>query len=185
MNSVPDEIQTVMNEADCLYDESQIEAAIDVMAKNISKDLSGKNPIVFTVMNGGLVLTGKLVTKLGFPLEISYLHATRYRNQLSGTELDWKAFPAQSLKGRNILIVDDIYDEGHTLAAIIEHCVEENVASIKVAVLLDKIHDRKAKSDYHPDYVGIDCEDRYVFGFGMDYKGYWRNAPGIYAVKGL
>ena len=88
------------------------------------------------------------------------------------------------MKGRNILIVDDIYDEGHTLAAIIKHCVEEDVASLKVAVLLDKIHDRKAKADYHPDYVGLDCEDRYVFGVGMDYKGYWRNAPGIYAVKG-
>ncbi len=185
MNTVPDEIQTVMDEADCLYNEAQIEAAIDVMAKDISRDLEGTNPIVFTVMNGGLVLTGKLVTKLGFPLEISYLHATRYRNSTTGRELDWKAFPAQPLKGRNILIVDDIYDEGHTLAAIIDHCVKEDVGSVKVAVLLDKIHNRKATADYHPDYVGLDCEDRYVFGFGMDYKGYWRNASGIYAVKGL
>ena len=185
MSSIPGDIQKVMDEADCLFHEQQVETAIDTIASQITEDLQEKNPIVFSVMNGGLVLTGKLVTKLGFPLEISYLHATRYRNETRGAELDWKAFPAQPLKGRAILIVDDIYDEGATLGAIVDHCKEEEVGEIHIAVLVDKQHDRKARPDIKPDYVGLQCEDRFVFGFGMDYKGYWRNAPGIYAVKGL
>ncbi len=174
-----------MNEADELFSEAQVEQAISEMATKIEADLADKNPIVFSVMNGGLVLTGKLVTKLGFPLEVSYLHATRYRDKTSGADLEWRAYPAQSLKGRTILVVDDIYDEGATLGAIVDHCREEGVAEIHIAVLVNKEHDRKARPDIVPDYTGLVCEDRYVFGFGMDYKGYWRNAPGIYAVKGL
>lgn len=185
MIAIPSEIQQVRNEADCLFTETQVEQAIDTMAVAISKDLADKNPIVFSVMNGGLVLTGKLVTKLGFPLEISYLHATRYRDKTRGTDLEWRTYPQQSLKDRAILVVDDIYDEGSTLGAIVDHCKAEGVGQIHIAVLVDKQHDRKARPDIVPDYIGLQCEDRYVFGYGMDFKGYWRNAPGIYAVKGL
>lgn len=185
MAQIPSDIQQVMDEADELFSEQQVDVAIAEMANNIENEIADKNPIVFSVMNGGLVLTGKLVTKLGFPLEVSYLHATRYRDKTVGTDLEWRAYPAQSLKGRTILVVDDIYDEGSTLGAIVDHCREEGVAEIHIAVLVNKLHDRKARPDIVPDYVGLECEDRYVFGFGMDYKGYWRNAPGIYAVKGL
>lgn len=185
MISIPSDIRQVRNEADCLYTEAEVERAIDTMAVAISRDLADKNPIVFSVMNGGLVLTGKLVTKLGFPLEISYLHATRYRDKTRGADLEWRTYPQQSLKDRAILIVDDIYDEGSTLGAIADHCHAEGVCQMHIAVLVDKQHDRKARPDIVPDYIGLQCEDRYVFGYGMDYKGYWRNAPGIYAVKGL
>ncbi|PTY37487.1 hypoxanthine-guanine phosphoribosyltransferase [Saccharospirillum sp. MSK14-1] len=185
MTAIPAEIREVREQADCLFTETQVEHAIDTMATDISRDLEQTNPIVFSVMNGGLVLTGKLVTKLGFPLEISYLHATRYRDKTSGADLEWRMLPQQSLEGRTILVVDDIYDEGATLGAIVDHCREAGVAEIKIAVLVDKQHNRKARPDIVPDYVGLQCEDRYVFGYGMDYKGYWRNAPGIYAVKGL
>ncbi|GGX75832.1 hypoxanthine-guanine phosphoribosyltransferase [Saccharospirillum salsuginis] len=185
MTAIPSEIQQVRNEADCLFTEAQVEQAIDNMATDISRDLAHRNPIVFSVMNGGLVLTGKLVTKLGFPLEISYLHATRYRDKTQGADLEWRTYPQQPLKGRTVLIVDDIYDEGSTLGAIVDHCREEGVEDMHIAVLVDKQHDRKARPDIIPDYIGLQCEDRYVFGYGMDYKGYWRNAPGIFAVKGL
>lgn len=185
MTAIPSDIQQVRSEADCLFSEAQVEQAIDTMAAAISKDLANTNPIVFSVMNGGLVLTGTLVTKLGFPLEISYLHATRYRDKTRGADLEWRMLPQQSLQGRAILIVDDIYDEGTTLGAIVDHCRTAGAGQIQIAVLVDKQHDRKARPDIVPDYVGLQCEDRYVFGYGMDYKGYWRNAPGIYAVKGL
>lgn len=185
MTAIPENIRQVYAEADCLYTESEVEKAIDNMARQISFDLEDANPIVFSVMNGGLVLTGQLATKLGFPLEISYLHATRYRGETRGSTLDWISFPVPEIKDRTILIVDDIYDEGATLGAIVDFCKEKQAADIKVAVLLDKHHDRKARPDIVPDYIGLTCQDRYVFGYGMDYKGYWRNAPGIYAVKGL
>ena len=178
-------IRQVMQEADCLYHEAEVEAAIERMAVVINSELAERNPVVFCVMNGGLIFSGKLLPKLNFPLELSYLHATRYRNETSGGELFWKAKPEISFIDRDVLIIDDILDEGHTLGAIIDFCRHAGAKNVRIAVLVDKTHDRKARPDLKADYVGMSCVDRYVFGYGMDYKGYWRNAPGIYAVKGL
>lgn len=176
-------IKQVMSEADCLYNQQQIEAAMDVMAEEINAALRDSNPIVYSVMNGGLIIAGQLLTRLDFPMEVSYLHATRYRNKLSGGELFWKARAEHSLVGRTVLIVDDILDEGHTLAAIVEYCRDAGAAQVMTAVLLDKRHDRKAYAGMRADFTGLDVEDRYLFGYGLDYKGYWRNAAGIYALK--
>lgn len=177
-------IRQVMEEADCLFDEATVETAISQMAAKINAELAERNPVVFCVMNGGLIISGKLVSQLNFPLELSYLHATRYRNETTGGELFWKAKPEISFIDREVLIIDDILDEGHTLAAIIEFCKHAGASAVHTAVLVDKQHDRKARPDLKADYVGLECEDRYIFGYGMDYKGYWRNAAGIFALKG-
>ncbi|TGG90633.1 hypoxanthine-guanine phosphoribosyltransferase [Natronospirillum operosum] len=179
------EINQVMQEADLLYTPDQLNVAMDQMAEGINRDLAEANPVVYSVMNGALVLTGHLVTRLKFPLEISYLHATRYRNKTVGSDLDWRAFPAQDVTDRSVLIVDDIYDEGGTLAAIVDHCYEAGARDVKIAVLVNKDHERKVRPEMEVHYEGLKCIDRYIFGFGMDYKGYWRNADGIYAVKGM
>ncbi|RMH85474.1 hypoxanthine-guanine phosphoribosyltransferase [Pseudomonas sp. AOB-7] len=178
-------IRQVMAEADCLFTEAEVEAAIDRVAAQINADLAERNPVVFCVMNGGLIFSGKLLPKLAFPLEASYLHATRYRNETSGGELFWKAKPEVSFIDRDVLIIDDILDEGHTLGAIIDFCRHAGARAVHTAVLIDKEHQRKARPDLKANYVGLHCIDRYIFGYGMDYKGYWRNAAGIYAVKGL
>src|SRR5690606_10223479 len=107
-------IRQVMAEADCLYTDAQVEAAICQVAAAINGELAERNPVVFCVMNGGLIFAGKLLPKLDFPLELSYLHATRYRNETSGGELFWKAKPEISFIDRDVLIIDDILDEGHT-----------------------------------------------------------------------
>ena len=179
-----DHVRQVMEEADCLYTQQQVEAAMDDMAVAITQTLKDSNPIVYSVMNGGLIIAGQLLTRLHFPMEVGYLHATRYRNKLSGSELFWKARAEHSLVGRTVLIIDDILDEGHTLDAIMEYCRDAGAAQVLTAVLLDKTHDRKAYPDMRADFTGLDVVDRYVFGYGLDYKGYWRNAPGIYALKG-
>lgn len=178
-------IQQIMAEADTLFTADEVEVAIDCVAQQINQQLSGSNPLVFCVMNGGLIFSGKLLPKLTFPLEQSYLHASRYRNETSGGELFWKAKPEESIQGREVLIIDDILDEGYTLAAIVDYCQQAGASAVHTAVLLDKQHDRKASPDLKADFVGLYCADRYVFGYGMDYKGYWRNAAGIYAVKGM
>lgn len=178
-------IRQIMAEADCLYTEAQLEAAIDQVAAKINQDLADANPVVFCVMNGGLIFAGKLASKLNFPLELSYLHASRYRNETTGGELFWKAKPEISFIDREILIIDDILDEGNTLAAIIDFCKHAGASKVHTAVLIDKLHDRKARPGFKANYVGLECEDRFIFGYGMDYKGYWRNAAGIFAVKGL
>ena len=173
-----------MAEADCLADNHAVEAALDALAERITAKLGDSDPLVFTVMNGGLVLAGRLLPKLNFPLEVAYLHASRYGHALNGNLLDWRVRPTQDLRGRTVLILDDILDEGYTLKAILEHLKTEGAAEVYSAVLVHKIHDRKAYPGMRADFTGLDIADRFLFGCGMDYKGYWRNAPGIYALKG-
>ena len=155
------------------------------MAAEITARLADANPLVYAVMNGGLILAGRILPRLPFPLEVAYLHATRYGHAIQGTLLDWRVRPTQDLRGRTVLVLDDILDEGHTLEAIIAHLKEEGAAEVLSAVLVHKLHERKAKPGMRADFTGLDIPDRFLFGCGMDYKGYWRNAPGIYAVKGL
>jgi hypoxanthine phosphoribosyltransferase len=180
-----DHIKAVYDEADLLFSPAEINQAMDNMAKAITENHKNTDPVVFTVMNGGLVIGGQLLTRLEFPLEAGYLHATRYRNTTSGHELEWKVAPMIDFTDRPVIIIDDILDEGHTLVEIVEYCKKHGASSVETAVLVNKLHDRKARPDLKADYTGLEVIDRYIFGFGMDYHGYWRNAPGIYAVKGM
>ena len=174
-------IKQVRAEADCLASIKQAENALDSMAAAITARQKNNNPLIVCVMNGGLVVTGCLLSRLDFPLEQDYMHATRYRGETQGGELNWLVEPQYSLKDRHVLIVDDILDEGYTLAAIVKHCKNSGAADVETAVLVEKMHNRK--QGIKADYVGLEIEDRYLFGYGMDYKGYLRNAPGIFAIK--
>ena len=177
----PEDIEAVSKRASCLHPESEVEAAIDVMADNIEKVLSGLNPILLCIMNGGLILTGRLATRLQFPLQLDYLHATRYRDKTRGADLEWERYPKIPLRDRVVLVIDDILDEGDTLAAVMNFCREQGASKVLSAVLVDKQHERKA-SQLKADFTGLDVADFYLYGYGMDYKGYLRNAPGIFAV---
>lgn len=179
------QLQQVLAEADCLADEATVERAIARVAGEISHDLAAQLPVVLCVVKGGIVFAGKLLTALHFPLDFDYVHATRYNNTTEGSGLQWKVPPSIALTGRHVLVVDDILDVGATLDAIVAACREQGAASVRTAVLVDKRHPRKARAGMRADYTGLDIADRYLFGYGMDYQGYWRNAPGIYAVKGL
>lgn len=178
------EINQVRSAADCLASAEQVTAALQRMSAEITRALHDRNPLCYCVMNGGLMTAGRLISRLDFPLEMAYLHATRYGHELNGTtQLDWRVRPTQDLKDRTVLVIDDILDEGHTLEAICAHCRDEGAAEVMTAVLVHKLHDRKVRPDIRPDFHGLDLPDRYLFGCGMDYKGYWRNLPAIYAMK--
>jgi len=174
-------IQQVRAEADCLFTAEQVNVVLNNMAEEISAKHRDNNPLVLCVMNGGLIVTGELLLRLDFPLEQDYLHATRYRGKTQGGELKWLAKPRSLLKDRHVLVIDDILDEGHTLAVIVAHCQQAGARSVETVVLVEKQHDRK--HGIKADYIGLEVEDRYLFGYGMDYKGYLRNAAGIFAVK--
>ena len=182
MSMTAEEAELVYREADCLYTHLQVESAIEKMAAAIADRLANKNPLVLCVMTGALIPMGKLLTHLDFPLQIDYIHATRYGNETSGNnEMKWISQPHSELNGRVVLIVDDILDEGLTLDAIVRECEKMGASEVYSAVLVEKEHDRNI--GVSADFVGLCVEDRYVFGYGMDYKGYLRNVPGIYAVK--
>jgi hypoxanthine phosphoribosyltransferase len=168
-----------------LFSLEELDQAIARMAAEISADLAEQDPLLMTVMNGGVFLAGRLLPLLDFPLEVDYLHATRYRGDTSGGQIQWLATPETPLLDRHVLILDDILDVGSTLLAIIEACQAQKPASVRTAVLVDKCHDRKAAPGLKADYTGVEAEDAYLFGAGMDYKGYWRNAPGLFAVDGV
>jgi len=177
----PEQASQVLERATCLYQEAEIEAVLDNMASAITKRLGADNPILTCVMNGGLITAGKLATRLNFPLEIDYLHVSRYRDKTSGGEFQWHRHPQASLKGRVALIVDDILDEGATLDHIVSYYKQQGCKEVYVAVLVDKLHDHKLAS-IEADFVGVQAHDEYLVGYGMDYKGYLRNAQGIYAI---
>lgn len=178
-------IRRIRGEAECLADGSAVDAAIDRMALAVTARLSNADPLVFVVMNGGLVLAGRLLPRLDFPLELSWLHVTRYGRSSQGGEIEWRAPPSVNVQGRTVLIVDDILDVGHTLIAITERLLGQGASEAFTAVLVDKQHKRKARPGLKADFTGLELPDRFLFGAGMDYRGYWRNADGIYAVKDL
>ena len=175
------EINAILADADLLVNEQQIAAAITQIAGQINILLANSNPLVLCVMNGSLVFTGQLLPQLTIALTLDSINASRYHNQTSGGAIEWVNTPRTSIKGRTVLIVDDILDEGITLAAIYEHCLAHGAASIYSAVLVNKLlgHSKVIFADF----IGLNLENRYLFGYGMDYKGYLRNAPGIYACK--
>ncbi len=173
------EIENVRATAELLYSQADIDTALDTMAMQINQLLAGRDPLVLCVMNGGLVTAGHLLTRLTLPLTIDAINASRYQNKTVGDEVEWLIQPRTSLKDRTILVIDDILDAGITLAAIYDYCLKEGASSVYTAVLLSK--DLPHKKPITADFVGLTVPDRYVFGYGMDYKGYWRNANGIYA----
>lgn len=184
MSVTTEHAEQVWREADCLFDQAAVDQALDAMSVAIKARLAGRNPLVLCVMNGALMTTSELMLRMDYAVELDYIHATRYRGDTSGGSLHWYREPAVSLKDRVVLVVDDILDEGPTLAAIVEYCREQGAAEVLSAVLVDKLHDRKAPGAM-ADFIGLEVVDRYLFGYGMDYKEYLRNAPGIYAVKGM
>jgi len=177
-------IKEVKRTADCLHNANAIAKAFDKMALQITEILSDKNPLVISLMNGGLIASGQLLLRLDFVLQVDFIHASRYREQTAGgTRLNWLVKPHQLLKDRYVLLVDDILDEGMTLYEVAQFCKREGAKRVFTAVLADKKHDRRKPPGFVADFTGLEIEDRYVFGCGMDYRGYLRNANGIYAVK--
>lgn len=177
------QIQEVLESADCLYSTTEVNQALDKMAKEITEKLQDTTPLILCVMTGALVPVGHLVTRLHFPLEMDYIHVTRYRGTNRGGDLHWLVEPRQSLENRTILIVDDIMDGGLTLQAIMDYCRQAKAKDIYTAVMVSKNRQREPGVDFEPDFVGVTTDDRYLFGFGLDYNEFLRNVPGIYAAN--
>lgn len=181
MALTPTELNHIRATAVELHGPADVHAALDRMADEITRRLGDTLPVVLCVLTGGIIPTGHLLTRLPFPLETDYLHATRYRGETRGREVEWVSEPGISLAGRTVLVVDDILDEGNTLVDIQRFCRAAGAGTVYTAVLIQKRHDRR-NPDARADFVGLEVDDRYVFGFGMDYKGYLRNLNGIFAL---
>jgi hypoxanthine phosphoribosyltransferase len=172
----------LLAEADIVCAESDVQAAVERVANEITAQLKDEFPMVLSVMGGAVVFTGWLLPRLQFPLEFGAIEVTRYNNDIEGREITWRLAPRETVRGRTVLVVDDILDEGITLAAIIDRLRGEMGAKkVYSAVFADK--DLGRGKPVKADFVGCVVPNRYVFGFGMDAYGLWRNLPAVYALK--
>ena len=176
-----DKARKLFDEADLIHSAEVVSAAVSELAAQIKSKLADKNPLVLCVMTGGLIFCGQLLTRLDFPLEFDYLHATRYGPDTQGGKISWRSAPWTSVKGRTVLVVDDILDEGVTLAAVKESLRRMGAEAVLTAVFTDKLNGKQKPNS--ADFVGLTVPDRFVFGFGMDVDGAWRHLPAIYAMK--
>jgi len=174
-------LESALQTAELLFDRTQLEAIVAAMGQTIATELNGETPVFLTIMNGGLIFGAELALSIPADLEFDYVHATRYHGGTRGSELMWLKQPRLTLRGRVVLLADDILDEGYTLRAIRDFCVDQGARRVLIAVLCRKRHDRTAP-DITADFVGVEVPDRYVFGYGMDFHEQGRNLPGIYAI---
>lgn len=176
----PAESRRVLESAEVICPAADVTAAVARVAGEITEVLGDRCPLVIAVMGGAVVFTGQLLTLLRFPLDLDYVHATRYRDGTTGGEIIWKVRPKEDVRGRVVLVVDDILDAGFTLAAIRNSLLEAGAAEVHIAVFCEK--QLAAAKPVRADFVGVTVPDRFVFGFGMDIRGAWRNLPAVYAA---
>ena len=172
------------NDAEQLFSAEQVAQAWSAVAENLQQSLAeraaGKPLVALAVMNGGLFPLAELTRRLSLPLEVDYVHATRYREATRGGDLDWRHWPVRDFSQWCVVLIDDIFDEGHTLAAVKQRLNEQTDDVISV-VLARKQHARGLPRDW-VDFYGLDVPDRFVFGCGMDVQGYWRQLDAIWAL---
>ncbi len=171
----------ILDGAEQIYSAAEVATAIQRMAQEISVAMNNADPLVLGVMGGAVFFAGQLLPLLPFPLDFDYVQASRYRNQLHGHDIHWRVAPSDNVRGRTVLLLDDILDEGITLAAVRDKCLEAGASQVLVAVLTEK--DLGRPKPVQADFVGLVVPDRYVFGCGMDVQGRWRNLPAIYALR--
>jgi hypoxanthine phosphoribosyltransferase len=170
-----------LEHSDLVCGEREVQGAIARVAEQVTERLRDAYPLVLVVMGGAVVFAGQLLPRLRFPLDLDYVHATRYGAATQGGGLTWRVSPPQEARGRTVLLLDDILDHGQTLRAIRDELLAQGAAQVLSVVLVEKI--LAAPKPITADFVGLRIPDRFVFGCGMDAKGYWRNLPEIRAMR--
>jgi hypoxanthine phosphoribosyltransferase len=171
-----------LENSDPVSSAQEVEAAVERLAREIDARLRGAYPLVLAVMGGAVVFAGQILPRLRFPLDFDYIHASRYGAATRGSEIEWRVMPSESVRDRTVLVLDDILDGGETMAAIRERVLGLGAKSFQCAVLVEK--KLKVEKPIKADFVGLQIENRFVFGCGLDAKGFWRNLPEIRAMKG-
>lgn len=177
--------RTLLNNAEEIFDAAAVQAAVRQVADKLNARFDRPDnaafPLVLGVMGGAVVFTGNLLPQLRFPLEFDYIHVSRYGDDDQGGNVVWKVIPRPSVAGRIIIVLDDILDEGETLAQVKQRLLDMGAAEVVIAVFADKA--LKRSKPVKPDIVGLSIPNKFVVGFGMDVYGYWRNLPGLWAIR--
>ena len=171
----------ILASAEILFSAEEVSKAVSRVAQEITEKLGDTTPLLLCVMTGGVPFAADLMSQLDFPLEFDYLHVTRYGQETAGGALSWRSAPWTSVKDRTVIVLDDILDEGVALAAIVDRVTELGAKACYTAVATDKQNGKQ--KPLKADFVALSVPDRFLFGYGMDVRGMWRNLPAIYAMK--
>jgi len=180
--TTPADVLALQEKSKCIVSSEAIAKALDQLAGALTQTYQDKNPLFLCVMVGALIPTADLLQRLSFPLQIDYIHATRYQGEIQGGELEWIARPRIAVKDRHVVVIEDVLDGGVTLSAILADCKQAGARSVKSVVMVDKQREREPGAITSADFTGIEVPDLFLYGYGMDYQGYLRNIPAIYAV---
>lgn len=167
-------------QSEVVFTAGQVSQAIDRMAAQLNAAVNGEPIILLCVMRGGLYLAGQLMARLSVPARLDYLQANRYHGT-AGQEIVWSKLPELDLKAQTVVVLDDILDEGITLAEVVRHCQQAGASRVMTVVLTEK--DNGLQKPLQADIVGLTVPNRYVFGCGMDVHGWWRNLSDIRALN--
>jgi hypoxanthine phosphoribosyltransferase len=175
----------LLQNAEEIFDAAEVQQAVAGVAEKLNArfDREGDEsfPLVLGVMGGAVVFVGQVLPQLRFPLEFDYIHVSRYGDDDQGGRVVWKVIPRPNVAGRTIIVLDDILDEGETLAHVKQRLLDMGAAEVIIAVFADKA--LKQSKPVKADIVGLTIPNKFVVGFGMDVYGYWRNLPGLWAIR--
>lgn len=174
-----------MDGAEVVLSEAQVEQAVDKVAREIRRDYQKRHPLLIAIMGGSVVFAGDLLKRLDFPLEFDTAVVSRYRSDLVGSSVEWRSRPRIEVAGRDVLLVEDILDAGVTLAAVRAELLGLGAKTVEMAVFCEKDFGERANAakPARARYLGAMVPDRFVFGYGMDAAGAWRNLPRVMAAK--
>ena len=178
--------RALLADSEVLFTADEVNAATTRVARELNRDYADKHPLVLGVMGGAVVFCGQILPQLDFPLDFDIVQASRYGENTVGTHLNWRVVPRDNVKGRHVVLLDDILDEGVTLAAIVELLKSQGALSVECAVFCVKDYGEaiNSKKPLKAKYVGLSVPNRFIYGYGMDVSGAWRNLPAIWAKKG-
>jgi hypoxanthine phosphoribosyltransferase len=172
----------ILKSSTLIADQREVKMAVDRLAEAVNAYYGDREIILLIVMTGAVMPAAWLASKLKMPIQMDFVHATRYAGQTEGGEIEFRVPPRLNLEGHDVLIVDDIYDIGLTLQMIEGYCESRGANSVNSAVLVRKIHDRETTGNL-PEFIGMEVEDKYIFGCGMDVYEHWRHLDEIRALE--
>ena len=170
------DIQTI------LLTEEQIQAKIEELGQILTKEYEGKNPIVVGVLKGVAIFYADMIRKIKVPCQMDFMWISSYQGTESKQMLVRQDVTAD-IKGRHILILEDIFDTGNSLDFTVKHLMTKEPASLKICTLLDKPERRNPQVTLKADYTGFTIPTHFVVGYGLDYNEHYRNLPYVGILK--
>lgn len=164
-----------------LFPEEVILKGIDRVARAIVEHFDGRDFTVVSILKGSCIFSADLIRRIPVPLELAFVSASSYRDRTTAGELEISFFPTGEIEGRNLLLVDDILDTGQTMAALKQEFLRRGAAEVATCVFLDKPSRRAVELD--ADFKVLEVDDLFVVGYGLDFKGRYRNLPYVGVLR--